>query len=131
MRATLETLVATKDISVLLVEDEPLSRKLLFHMLREAGYRVEALEDGSMVIEKLKSNEFSVMLLDLKMPLMDGIMLTDQLRTAAPDMLPRTIVMTAFPSLLKEVDQTRIFGALIKPFTPDKLFAAIDECASR
>jgi CheY-like chemotaxis protein len=116
--------------SVLLVEDEPLSRRLLFHVLREAGYAVEVLSDGVAAIETLKEKSFSTILLDIKLPRMDGISVADHLRKTNPEMLSRTILMTAFPNLLKQVDPTEFFAVLPKPFTADKLLEEVERCSS-
>ena len=117
-------------ISVLVIEDEPLSRKLIFHMLREAGYHVEVSADGNEALERLKKEQFAVLLLDLKMPRLDGIMVTEQLGRTNPELLARTIIMTAFPDFLKEIDHDAIFGVLKKPFTPDTLLSAVERCAA-
>jgi len=116
--------------SVLVIEDEPLSRKLIFHMLREAGYHVEVSVDGTEAIERLETEHFEVLLLDLKMPRLDGIMVTEHLGRSHPGMLARTIVMTAFPDFLKEIDHDAIFAILKKPFTPDTLLSAVERCAA-
>ena len=116
--------------SVLVIEDEPLSRKLIFHMLREAGYHVEVSVDGSDAIERLKNENFEVLLLDLKMPRLDGITVTEHLGRTHPALLARTIVMTAFPDFLKEIDHEAIFAILKKPFTPDTLLSAVERCAA-
>ena len=58
--------------SVLIVDDDTITRDLLSTNLHEAGYRVEAAEDGVQALDLLHRQPFDAVLLDLIMPNMDG-----------------------------------------------------------
>ena len=59
--------------SILLVEDDPYSRRSLARLLEREGYRVIQAESGPAVLDLLKSNEPALMILDLMLPGMDGL----------------------------------------------------------
>ena len=60
-------------ISVLVIEDEPLSRKLIFHMLREAGYHVEVMACGDRAAEQVRELPPDLLILDWMLPGVSGI----------------------------------------------------------
>jgi CheY-like chemotaxis protein len=66
--------------SVLVVDDEPLTRNLLRLMLEPAGYRVSGAEDGFEALEKARDLHPDIVILDVMMPAMDGISVCQQIR---------------------------------------------------
>ena len=66
--------------SVLVVDDEPLTRNLLRLMLEPAGYRVAGAGDGIEALEKAKELNPDIMILDVMMPAMDGITVCKTIR---------------------------------------------------
>ncbi|MEO0093942.1 MAG: response regulator, partial [candidate division WOR-3 bacterium] len=58
---------------ILVVDDEEIMRESLTDWLKEDGYEVLAVEDGFKALEAIQKQTFSVMLVDLKMPKMDGL----------------------------------------------------------
>ncbi len=62
-----------KKIRILVVDDEPAVRDSMSDWLREDGYEVGAAASGFEAVEKVKEQDWNIMLLDLKMPGMDGI----------------------------------------------------------
>ncbi len=57
---------------ILIIEDTAELSKIIFSMLQEVGFEVEAVSDGAQGIEKLKSSQFHLILLDLVMPKKSG-----------------------------------------------------------
>ncbi len=119
-----------KKRSVLVAEDESLIRMDIVETLREFGFDVigEA-KDGAEAVELAKSLEPDLVVMDIKMPNMDGI-------TAAAEMqklkIP-VVLLTAF-SQKELVDQASEAGAMayvVKPFTPNDLLPAIEIAWSR
>lgn len=62
-----------KDIKILIVDDEPDLRMMFKDILETCGYQTEEAEDGVECLEKLAEGEYSLVLLDLMMPKMDGM----------------------------------------------------------
>ena len=63
----------TKKISILVVDDEESVRDSLYNWFKEDGYRVECAENAKMALSILESENFDIILADIKMPGMDGL----------------------------------------------------------
>jgi CheY-like chemotaxis protein len=116
--------------SVLLVDDNEATRTLITAILQRE-FSVDVCSDGREAIEKLRTNQYAAMLLDLLMPLYDGFSVLDFLKNTNPEMLPRVLVVTAALSR-KETERARsyrICGIINKPFDIDTLLAAVKQCA--
>src|SRR5688572_8966359 len=82
---------------VLVADDEERIRQLVAHVLRRAGFDPVEAVDGQHAIEQLDAGPFEVLVLDLMMPRVDGFGVVNHLIETKPDMMERTVVMTAFP----------------------------------
>lgn len=71
------------DTRVLLVEDNPLNQQVASEFLRAAGLRVVTANDGQQALELLLQHDFDAVLMDIQMPVLDGLQLTRQLRNQA------------------------------------------------
>ena len=106
---------------ILIVDDDAINRKLLSVTLNKAGYEVIEAENGVDALSKI-SPDFSLILLDLKMPVMDGIQFMQALRTEKPDCLNIPILVLTTDDSQKE--NAKLAGAkevLIKPVSPIEL----------
>lgn len=66
--------------SILLVEDDPLIVEIYTTRLEEAGFKVETLTDGERVLERLKEENFDLLLLDIVLPHLTGFEVLGQIR---------------------------------------------------
>lgn len=115
---------------VLLVDDNEPTRTLMTALLQRE-FMIVAASDGIDAVEQLKTRSFAAVLLDLRMPLLDGYGVLDFLQQNAPDMLKRVIVVTAALSK-SEMERARDYGvhAIVeKPFEIEVLLAAVRSCA--
>ena len=78
---------------VLIVDDDDGIRSLLSAVCKRVGYDCDNAEDGSVAIQKIKSSNFDVVLLDLMMPKVNGYQVIEELR--AMEQRPEVIVVTA------------------------------------
>nr|WP_321454137.1 response regulator [uncultured Carboxylicivirga sp.] len=67
-------------LSVLLVEDNVLNQKLIFLNLSKYGFIIDIANNGQEALNKLDSNEYDLILMDLMMPIMDGLETTVAIR---------------------------------------------------
>lgn len=121
----------SEKISILIVDDEASVRDSLYNWFLDDGYEVDCAEDGKKALLKLESQEFDIVLADIKMPGMDGIELHKRIKTLAKE--PIFIIMTAFASVDTAV-QTLKNGAydyVTKPFDPDDLSHLIRNAAKQ
>ena len=65
---------------ILIVDDEEGYRKVLLNSLTDSGYETKAVKNGFEALEEIKRQRYSIILLDVKMPGMDGIELLEQIQ---------------------------------------------------
>lgn len=106
---------------VLVVDDEEIVRESLSGWLMNDGYTLDTAPDGPTAIEKLKQDRWSVMLVDLKMPGMDGLHVLETARKMQPD--TAVVIMTAYATVETAVEAMKIgaYDYLVKPFDPEEL----------
>ncbi len=117
-----------KQITIMIVDDSPVNLKLLADLLRGRGYRVVAFLRGSMALDAAIKNPPDLIILDIRMPEMDGFEVARRLKADAA--LKHVPVL--FISALAEVDdKVRAFSVgavdyVTKPFQPQELFARVE-----
>ena len=116
-------------VRIVVAEDEALIRMDLVEMLSEAGYEVLAeAADGAHAIELVKEFKPDLAILDVKMPILDGISAAEEIISHCP-----VLMLTAF-SQRELVDRARDAGVMayvLKPFTINDLIPAIEIAISR
>ena len=84
--------------TILVTDDEEIAQQFLSHIIRREGYEVEIAENGARALELIKEHKFSLILLDIEMPDMDGIEVLKIIRkTHSKSELP-VIMATAMDS---------------------------------
>jgi DNA-binding NtrC family response regulator len=114
-----------KNVHIMVVDDEEIVRDSLGSWLEEDGYSVEAVESGKKALERLPAKSWDLMLVDLKMPGMDGIQLMEEVHKIQPDML--VIIMTAYATVDTAVKAMKkgAYDYFVKPFNPDDISLTI------
>ena len=110
-----------KKISILIVDDEESVRDSLFNWFIEDGYRVECAENAKKALSMLESDNFNIILADIKMPGMDGLEMLKRIKSLRNDSI--VIMMTAFATVDTAVQALKdgAFDYVTKPFDPDDL----------
>ncbi|MEI6455174.1 MAG: response regulator [bacterium] len=67
-------------LSILVVEDNTINLRLITAALTRAGHRVDSAQDGSIALVKYDQNNYDVILMDIMMPVMDGLTATKEIR---------------------------------------------------
>lgn len=116
-----------EEIWVLVVDDKTLNRNLASSILRKAGYSVDAAKDGLEAFQALTKKEYACVLLDLRMPVFDGVELIDYVSNIKPEMLKRIVILTAYPTMAAEL-RSRVFGVLHQPFQTGQLLNIVERC---
>jgi len=111
----------SKKISILIVDDEESVRDSLFNWFIEDGYRVECAGSAKKALSILESDNFDIILADIKMPGMDGLEMLRRIKFLKKDSI--VIVMTAFATVDTAVQALKdgAFDYVTKPFDPDDL----------
>ena len=123
--------VGAKKRRAIVAEDEALIRMDIVETLREGGYDVVGeAANGEEAVALAKEHKPDVIVMDIKMPVMDGITAAEHI---AQDRLAPVVLLTAF-SQTELVERARDAGAMayvVKPFTPADLLPAVEIAASR
>lgn len=113
---------------ILVVEDNDTNRRVLTTLLSRYGYRTACVTNGQEAVELLQRKDFDLVLMDLRMPVMDGLTATRQIRKSlARDRQPRIVALTAHV-VKGEQEKCRLSGMddfLPKPLSPEHLREAI------
>jgi DNA-binding response OmpR family regulator len=119
-----------KKWSALVVDDDPGLQGLFHTLLGRDGFSVDSAPNGRMAFEYLRRGSYSVILLDLMMPDVNGFELLDRLERERPGLLRRVIVLTgAAQRDVDALDTSRIWGVIRKPFDIEALVHATRSCA--
>ncbi len=113
--------------SVLVVDDDPAMRTLLVDAIGEDGYQVTGASDTLSALSYRLRSKVSLVVLDWKMPDLDGFVLLDSLRRIAPRM--PVIFVTAYdqPEICRRALEAGARGFLAKPFPVSRLLAEIEK----
>jgi PAS domain S-box-containing protein len=119
---------------LLLAEDVPLNQELARTILERAGHRIDVVADGVAAVAAVQARPYDLVLMDVQMPVMDGITATRRIRALdGPAAALPIVAMTAnvLPQQVAELRTAGLDDHVGKPFRTDALLAAIDRWAGR
>jgi CheY-like chemotaxis protein/nitrogen-specific signal transduction histidine kinase len=122
---------STLPLRILLVEDNLVNQKVATHMLKRLGYEMAVANNGKEALDKIHASDFDVILMDLQMPVMDGLTASRHIVTEVPaNRCPRIIAMTANAM---EGDREICLAAgmhdyVTKPIKVEQLAQALQKC---
>jgi PAS domain S-box-containing protein len=115
-------------LRVLVAEDNPVNQHVARSLLERRGHTVEIVENGQLAVDAMRVGSFDVVLMDLQMPVMDGLTATRRIRA-----LPGcgSVPIVALTAHVLAEDRERCLAAgmtscVTKPFRPHDLFAEIE-----
>ena len=118
-------------MKVLIVEDSNRLRKSLTAGLQNSGFSVDAVEDGELALQYAEAFDYSVIILDLMLPKMDGLTVLSQLRFKGCS--ANVLILSAKDQVKDRIDglQQGADDYLIKPFDFDELVARVNALVRR
>jgi len=116
---------------ILIVDDDPQIRMLISDRLKANRYTVLQAENGMQGLELLKQENPDLMLLDLQMPVMDGISVLNQLRKDSSDII--VVVLTAHGTIERAVEAMKLgaYDFLPKPCKPNHILMVVQKALER
>lgn len=118
---------------ILAVEDEPGIRQVCHRVLTSQGYRVDFAGNGVAAESMLMKEDYDLLLVDIKTPVMDGKQLYHYIEDRYPELVNRVIFTTGDVISSDTQDFLKQTGRpfLLKPFSPDELRALVGETLGR
>jgi DNA-binding response OmpR family regulator len=119
------TTVMLDDPRLLVVDDEEVICEGCRRIFTRQGFEVEKCSDANQGLSLAKQNNYSAILLDIKMPNMDGIAFLEALRKQKADV--PVVLMTGYPSIPNAASAIRLGASdyVTKPFTPEEITQAV------
>ena len=114
---------------ILLAEDNPVNQKLAVTMLRKAGYSIDVVDNGEAAIKALIEGNYSVVLMDVQMPDVDGLEATQRIRAMESGKKHTPIIAMTAHALTGDRERCLEAGMddyLTKPLDPKAVFATVD-----
>jgi two-component system, chemotaxis family, chemotaxis protein CheY len=112
---------------ILAVDDSPSMREMVAYTLRSAGFDVAEAEDGAVALGLARQQKFSLAIIDINMPNMDGMSLVRALRAEADYKFTPLLMLTteAAADRKQEGKAAGATGWIVKPFNPEQLIATV------
>jgi DNA-binding response OmpR family regulator len=117
--------------NILVVDDEPVARQSLTDILKLEGHNVTAAPNGQAAVEHVRTHPIDLMIVDLRMPGMDGLEVVQVVNQISPD--TEVILLTAFGSTETAIQalRLRIHDYLLKPASPAQVLASVKKGLTR
>jgi two-component system sensor histidine kinase/response regulator len=125
--SSMENLNTIKGSTILLVEDNEFNQQIATELLTDAGFRVDVAENGQVSIDKLNKRAYDIVLMDMQMPVMDGVTATREIRK---DERFKDLPILAMTANVMDTDIEKCHAAgmwdhIGKPIDPDELFGKL------
>ena len=117
--------------NILVVDDEPVARQSLSDILKLEGFIVSSVPNGQAAVEHIRTHAVDLMIVDLKMPGMDGLEVIQVVNQTSPD--TEIILLTAHGSIETAIQalRLRIHDYLLKPASPAQILASVKKGLGR
>jgi CheY-like chemotaxis protein len=112
---------------VVVVDDAGPVVVLCVNVLQALGYSVKGANRGEAALDLLRREPFDLLIVDYKMPGLNGFQVLAEARELSPDLLSILITGHGTPEIMKEADKMRFDGILPKPFTSNELRRVVEQ----
>src|SRR6202035_127589 len=128
-----EAIAPVRPLRVLVAEDNKINQQLAKMLLQNAGHEVDIVENGEAAVDAVCNGDYDIVLMDVQMPLLDGVQATKRIRALPPPKNAVTIVALTAHAMAGAREEYLAAGMddyLSKPLDPVALFAKLNEVAA-
>ncbi|MGD8326691.1 MAG: PAS domain-containing protein [Sphingomonadales bacterium] len=114
---------------VLLAEDNQINQLLICSLLEKRGHEVVVAENGVVALERIAEKPFDIILMDVQMPVLDGLSVTKKIRAMGGGMKKVPIIALTAHAMVGQYKRYREAGmtdVISKPVNPDRLFELVE-----
>jgi CheY-like chemotaxis protein len=115
---------------VLLVEDNLINVMVGKQILEKAKLSVDVVNDGLAAVNKIKENNYDIVLMDIQMPIMDGYQSTIEIRKFNKTLPILALSASIFMEVKDKINESGMNGFIYKPFNPEDLLDKIEQAIS-
>ncbi|RTR40887.1 response regulator [Shewanella canadensis] len=129
LTSKIEHVEIQKPKKILVVEDNQIYRDMLVRVLAKENFLVDEAEDGLNALQKIRSNQYALVLMDLFMPNLDGINTTIQIKSVSGGKELPIIALTGNKNkeLIKTWAEQGLKGYILKPSTRNEILEAVNK----
>jgi len=123
-----------KSLSILVAEDNIINQKVIERILKKAGHSVVLVDDGLKAVEAAQHQSFDVVLMDVQMPVMDGVLALKEIRAREQGKDPLPVIVLTAHALAGDRDKYLAEGFddyVAKPIRREDLFAKIQNAVNK
>jgi len=121
-----------RSLKILVAEDNALIQKLISKLLAKVGHQAEIVPNGAEAVTALEARSYDLVLMDMQMPVLDGVSAARKIRQSCGPMREVPIIALTGNALVGQRESCLAAGMndyLSKPFEPEQLYAAINRWA--
>lgn len=111
-------------IHILIADDNDVNRKLVTLLLEDSGFRISGVANGQDAVDALKANDYDIVLMDLEMPVVDGISAARIIRNPSSGVLKSDIPIIAMTAYSLDEDRQRCMEAGMNDFVTKPILSA-------
>lgn len=128
----IEPIKPVKTASLLVVEDNPINQNIAVKVLSKIGHSVDVANNGQEALQMLKAKQYDLVLMDIQMPVMDGLTATEAIRQAQAGQANTNIPIIAMTAHALQDDKIRCLQAgmndyITKPINVQELYSVISK----
>ncbi len=116
---------------ILIVDDDPSTVRTTAMILERKGYAVETAENGLEAVNMVEEQDYDVILMDIKMPEMNGVEAHRRIKAIRPETTVVMITAYAVEALIQQALDDGAYGILYKPLDIDKMVAIIEDAHAK
>ncbi len=122
-----EKIITLKDTNILLVEDNSINQEIILNLLNKSGINIDLAINGQEAVNKYRANKtkYKLILMDLQMPIMDGISATKIIREDNKNIPIIALTANAMKEDIEKTKQAKMNEHLTKPIDVEKLYKVL------